>query len=360
MRKTITWLLSVAWVSLFSAAVFSDSPRQHPPSGALPASTETLMAVGDLNFHNGLEAKILADPEYPWLGVKDVLRRATVLIGNLESPLSNRGFMYTKKTWLLRADPRTALALRTAGFKVVTLANNHMMDYGPPALLDTLFTLKRLGILHTGAGMSMEKARQAVIYKTPQGVRFAFLAYSLTFPEEFWAKADRPGTVYGSPVTFLADIKKARQIADHVVVSFHWGEELKSELRPYQKSFAHLCIDAGASLVLGHHPHVLQGLEVYHGGLVAYSLGNFAFGSLSHKTRDSIILAVEYDRAGLIRARLYPVNINNYEVAFQTQFHHGVAAERVLQDLRAFSAEFQTPIITAGEIGVIPIRPAAP
>lgn len=355
--KKIIFFILIFFLFSTNAIAFSENLLLDEPTPTLIAASGTLTAVGDLNFADGLGAKILANPIYPWANVNEVLEQATVLVGNLEAPLSNRGSVYTKKTWLLRADPRTVQALTAAGFQVVTLANNHMMDYGPLGLQDTLTALDQAGIAHAGAGMNLENARSAALYTTPDGLKFAFLAYSLTFPQEFWAGASRPGTAYGNPAVFLAAIKKAKTAADFVVVSFHWSEELLNYPKDYQKSYARQCIDAGASVVLGHHPHVLQGLEVYHDGLIAYSLGNFAFGSLSNKCKDSIILAIDYDQDGLIQAKLYPVNVNNYEVAFQTRFRTGQDGERVLQDLRTFSAEFHTRIDSVDEVGIIKIRP---
>ena len=318
--------------------------------------TGRVIAVGDLNFQSGLGAKILADPEYPWANVRKIFETGSIRVGNLEVPLSNRGSKYTEKTWILRADPRTVQALVKAKFQVVTLANNHIMDFGPVALGDTIATLDTAGIAHAGAGMNLEEARRPALVTAPDGTRFAFLSYSLVFPDLFWAKKNRPGTPYGLPELFIADIKQAKTFADHVVVSFHWSEELRFYPKPYQKAYAHQCIDAGADIVLGHHPHVLQGLEVYKGGLIAYSLGNFAFGTFSRRCTDSIILAVDYDAAGLNQAVLYPVNVNNHEVNFQTRLRHGDDAERALQDLRSYSAEFKTTIRSEGDTGVVQIR----
>ena len=318
-------------------------------------ATSTLMAVGDINFCD-IDDYILKDPSYPWAGVKDIFQTATILMGNQEVPYSNRGSIYIKKKWTLRSNPKTADALSAAGFKVVTLANNHIMDFGPIAMQDTLNTLDSLNIAHTGAGMNLDEARRAVIITTADGFKIAFLAYSLVYPEQFWAGPSRPGTPYGDPSYFVPDIKKAKTMADMVVVSFHWSDEMHFYPSDYQIVDGHKCIDAGASIVIGHHPHVLQGVEVYKNGLIAYSLGNFLFGTRSSKVKDSAILAIDYDRTGLIRAKIYPVNINNYEVNFQTKLRHGADAERVLQDLRTYSKGFQTVIESQGDVGMIRIR----
>jgi poly-gamma-glutamate synthesis protein (capsule biosynthesis protein) len=313
------------------------------------------MAVGDLGFC-GIDDLLIKNPDYPWKGTKEILNKASILTGNLEVPLSNQGAAYIQKKWLLRADPRTAQSLVHAGFKVVTLANNHMMDYGPIALQDNLHALDNAKILHTGAGVNLNAAREPAIIITADGTRFAFLAYSLVYPAEFWASSTQPGTAYGDPGCFIPDIKQAKTLADYVVVSFHWSDELHFHPFEYQKVYGRKCIDAGASIVLGSHPHVLQGLEVYHGGLIAYSLGNFVFGSYSKNVKDTIILAIESDKNGLINARLYPVNVNNYEVNFQPKLRHAADAERVLQDLRDYSQEFKTDIESDGDVGVIKIR----
>jgi poly-gamma-glutamate capsule biosynthesis protein CapA/YwtB (metallophosphatase superfamily) len=341
-------------IFILSTLVFSTS-ETIPAAEADARPSETLLAVGDLSFAN-IETSVINNPDRPWVNVKNILSSGNILVGNQEVPFSTRGAIYTPKKWTLRSDPRSVQALVHAGFKVVTLANNHMMDYGPLGLQDTLETLDNAKILHTGAGANLNAAREAVFYTTPSGIRFAFLAYSLVLPDLFWANSTRPGTAYGAPSYFVADVKRAKTMADYVVVSFHWSDELKYYPADYQKIYGKQCIDAGASIVLGHHPHVLQGLEIYHGGLIAYSLGNFAFGTLSNNVKDSMILGVDYDRNGLIQAKIYPININNYEVNFQPRLRHGADAERVLQELRTYSSAFQTKIESQGDMGIIKIR----
>ncbi|HEX3048315.1 MAG TPA: CapA family protein, partial [Bacillota bacterium] len=292
---TITGI-TVSMASTDDLTAFNSSNQS---SANLDSSTETpmsgsLIAVGDICF-SGIEAKVVQDLEYPWAGTKSILQSGTILVGNQEVPYSARGSIYTQKKWTFRMDPRTARSLTNAGFQVVTLANNHIMDYGPLAMLDTLNILDDLKIAHTGAGNNLSEAREPAIVTASDGTTFAFLSYSLVYPDLFWANSKRPGTPYGDPAFFIPDIKKAKTLADHVVVSFHWGNELLFYPKPYQKSYGRQCIDAGASIVLGHHPHVLQGVEVYKGGFIAYSLGNFIFGSPSAKIKDSIILAVDYD-----------------------------------------------------------------
>jgi poly-gamma-glutamate capsule biosynthesis protein CapA/YwtB (metallophosphatase superfamily) len=342
---------------LLSAIVAAD-PEIPTDSSVVTPQPETesiiLTAGGDIKIHS-IDGLVLKDLEYPWKGTIDILKRATVLVGNLEVPLSKRGSVYTKKTWILRADPRTVDSLVIAGFDVLTLANNHIMDYGPIALQDTFAALDNAKIARAGAGMNRDEARQPAILTTPDGVKFAFLSYSLTYPEIFWANSSRPGTPYGDPSFFIPDIKKAKTLVDHVVVSFHWSAELQYYPSAYQKNYGRLAIDAGASVVLGHHPHVLQGIEIYKDGLIAYSLGNYVFGSYSKRVKDSIILEIDCTKDSLIQAKLYPINVLNPEVQFNPQLRRGDDAQRVLNDVRTYSSQFKTDIESQGDVGVIKI-----
>ncbi len=357
--KKLTPILLLLLI-LMAAIAFAESEIPPVSSTANPqpnpaAKPLILTAVGDINFHS-IDGLVLKNPEFPWKSTNDVLKNASILVGNLEVPLSNRGSEYTKKTWILRANPRTVDSLVTAGFDVLTLANNHIMDYGPIALQDTLAALDNAKIAWAGAGMNRNEARQPAIITTPDGVKFAFLSYSLTYPELFWANPTRPGTPYGDPAFFVPDIKAAKLLVDHVVVSFHWSDELQYYPSAYQKNYGKLCIDAGASVVLGHHPHVLQGIEVYKGGLIAYSLGNFVFGSYSQRVKDSIILEIDCSKESLIQAKIYPINVYNTEVQFQPRFRQGTDAQRVLNDMRTYSSQFKTEIESQGDVGVIKIK----
>ena len=142
-------------------------------------------------------------------------------------------------------------------------------------------------------------------------------------------------------------------MADLVFVSFHWSGERVKVPRDYQRSFGRLCIDSGAHVVFGHHPHVHQGVEVYKNGLIAYSLGNFIFAGYSKETRDSIILKVRLDRKGVREAEIYPINVNNFEVKFQPRLFKDEEAQRLLGEIRELSAAFKTRVEIKGDVGVV-------
>jgi poly-gamma-glutamate synthesis protein (capsule biosynthesis protein) len=327
----------------------------------LPPEEITIAAVGDLMLGGRTEPFLNKyGPDYPFREIMPVLQRADIIAGNLESPISVRGTAVENKKFTLRAGPIAALALKSAGIRVVTLANNHAMDFGPLALQDTLEILTESGILFTGAGMDLDDARAPAIAAV-KGKKLAFLSYSLTFPLEFFASAKRPGTAPGYADFVKADIEKARASADLVIVSFHWGAELMTSAKDYQVELGRRAIDWGADLVLGHHPHVLQDLELYKGRLIAYSLGNFVFGSESNRTNWSIILLLTFRGNILARAEAVPIDVNNYRVKYQPRILSGKQAADVLEGINTVSARFQTRLDISDDRGllVLPV-PKAP
>src|SRR5690606_1761556 len=224
------------------------------------------------------------------------LKNADLTIGNLETPLTDRGSPMVEKTYLFRNPPdKVAPALKSAGFDIVTLANNHILDYGVEGLRDTIRSLQDVGIAHVGAGMNLQEARRPVVLTLPDGQTVGFLGYSNTFPEEFWATPSSPGTAFGHVKHVQSDVQAlVERNIDIIVVSFHWGRERQPRLRAYQPLLAHAAIDAGADLVLGHHPHILQGVERYKNGLVLYSLGNYTFSTFSNSVYTSVVAQIDF------------------------------------------------------------------
>ncbi len=308
---------------------------------AVNADTVTLAAVGDMMFGGSSEGIMEQQGyDYPFATTRHILTAADLTIGNLETPLTEQGAPITEKQFLFRNPPgKVAPALKRAGFDIVSLANNHMLDYGPEGLKDTIAALDQHDIRHHGAGMSLAAARQPVIFKLPNGRQAGFLAYSCTFPEEFWAIGDSAGTAFCHEQHVRADVARlAEQKVDIIVVSFHWGAERIKELRPYQPLLAHAAIDAGADLVIGHHPHILQGIEYYREGLVLYSLGNFTFGSRTQHARTSVVANIVFKGGKFNRLEMTPLNVNNFEVDFQPQLLLDEKAAAVYTELKELSA----------------------
>lgn len=324
--------------------------------GGEPRATHDLdiAAVGDIML-GGTAAPELAryGYDYPFARVGSLIRDADIAFGNLEGPLTSRGAVETEKQYLFRSPPQAvAPALARAGFDVLSLANNHSMDYGLVGLHDTQDALRRAGIRYVGAGDNLAAARRPAIIEAA-GVRVAVLAYSLTFPEEFWAGVDSPGTAFGHERQVRADVAAARARADVVMVSFHWGREGTQEPRDYQRALGHAAIEAGAAVVVGHHPHVLQGVEYYRGGVILYSLGNFVFGSYSPDAARSVIARLRLHAGRVREVRLYPIDVLNVEVVFQPYRLEGAAADEVVAGLQRISQPLGTTIEDRGGVAVV-------
>jgi poly-gamma-glutamate synthesis protein (capsule biosynthesis protein) len=304
-----------------------EMPAAATPPPAAPAVPEQpatapaefkIAAVGDIMLGGTATPELRKyGYDYPFELTAPIFKQAQIVFGNLEGPLTAGGTIEANKQYVFRSPPdKVAPALARAGFNIVSLANNHILDYGPPGLDDTRAALDRAGIRAVGAGRNLNEARAPAIM-TAEGIAVAFLAYSLTFPEEFWAGPDQPGTAFGHERHVREDVAAARQRADIVVVSFHWGTEGETELRDYQITLARAAIDAGAIVVLGHHPHILQAVERYRQGVILYSLGNFIFGSYSRIATRSMISLITFRDKQLREIRLIPINVKNAEVVFQ-------------------------------------------
>jgi poly-gamma-glutamate capsule biosynthesis protein CapA/YwtB (metallophosphatase superfamily) len=323
-----------------------------PPPASQGAPEVFIAAVGDIMLGGTAQPELAKyGYDYPFDKTRQIIRQAQIAFCNLEGPLTDDGAAEVSKKYLFRSPPNeVAPALARAGFNVASLANNHSLDYGPRGLTDTRAALETAGIHPVGAGRDLAQARTPVILSIPPargsgysaaagGTRVAFLAYSLVFPEEFWAGPEKPGTAFGHERYVRADVAAARRRADIVVVSFHWGQEGKAVLRDYQTLLAHAAIDSGASVVLGHHPHVLQGVERYKDGVIVYSLGNFAFGSYSKTATRSVIALFGFRNRRLSDLRLVPIDVNNVEVVFQPRPLIGRDATEVVEQLQQLSRE---------------------
>lgn len=338
--KVIVWLLPllVACAAAPPKSTFTDRKSAGPVIEV--ADAITIAAVGDMMF-GGSSQSIMEQQgyDYPFATTRHILAGSDLAIGNLETPLTNQGAPITEKQFLFRNPPeKVAPALKRAGFDIVSLANNHTLDYGAEGLRDTLQALEEHGIRHHGAGMTLADARKPVIFELRGGQKVGFLAYSCTFPEEFWAARDRAGTAFCHEQHVRTDVGGlAAQQIDIIAVSFHWGAERAKELRPYQSLLAHAAIDAGADVVIGHHPHILQGIEYYRDGLILYSLGNFTFGSRTQHARTSVVANIAFKNGKFSRLEMTPINVDNFEVDFQPQLLTGQKAEAVYAELSELS-----------------------
>lgn len=304
----MTLFLTAALALLHAAVCAEESTATAPAIPSSAAPTAILVAVGDIRL-DGPVARLAAaeGAAAPVAAVRDSLR-GDFLLGNLECALTARGEPMDKK-FTFRAPPGNAELLRAWGFTALGLANNHVMDFGPDGLSDTLGALAERGLLALGAGPDAEAARRPLILERG-GLRIGLLALTSTVPESMWAARGKPGTAYADFARFPDWIRAARRDCDLLVVYFHGGTELDERPNELQRAFVRSALAAGADLVLGHHPHVLQEVEVSTrtGGLAFYSLGNFLMVSPTPGTERSVIARLHLSRSG-VSAELVPVRI---------------------------------------------------
>lgn len=246
--------------------------------------------------------------------IADVLRAADLTVGNLETAVSERGEPQAKQ-YTFQAPPAALEALELAGFDAVSLANNHSLDFGEDALLDAVRLLSLRGIKAAGAGANLAEAlAPRVVVRS--GLRVAFVGLvdvgseGPGFSRSTWeATPEGAGIAWADVSTVTESVRAAVAVADIVVVMLHAGVEYGSTPSPGQRELAYAAIDAGARLVIGSHPHVLQQIEEYGGGLIAYSLGNFVFDGFDGPSNDSALLRVTLGSGGVQSWELVPVEI---------------------------------------------------
>jgi len=282
------------------------------PAGTLVVRPVSVDAVGDVTFGEEVGPAIAAHGgAYPWAYVGSTLRRVDITVGNLETAVSTRGVAAVKE-FTFRGPPVALVPMHdVAGFDVLTLANNHTVDFGRVALLDTLKAVHAAGIQTIGAGANDLQARRPAIVEAG-GLRVAFLGYSDVNPYGFTATSTSPGTAKADVAAITADVHAALRRADVAVCFFHWGVELHPAPNARQQLFAAACLNAGAKLVLGAHPHVLGGVVTpARHALVAWTLGNFVFPS-GGVTGRTAILHVALGANGVRGYRLVPVRIDGF------------------------------------------------
>ncbi len=326
------------------------TPEQKATKPQTESQTITIGAVGDI-FLGGTSTTTVMDNGYdhPFTETKPLYANADIVIGNLEGPLTSRGSPAQNKRFVYRTPAhKVTPALKNAGFHIVTLANNHSMDYGITGLQDTIRSLEEHHIAHIGAGETLQSARRAYVFQS-KGLKIGFLGYSLTFPEEFWANQEKGGTAFAREKQLRDDLRLLRNETDAIVVSFHWGRELQTELRPYQSRMGRMAIDEGAALVIGHHPHIMQGIEAYKHGLILYSLGNYTFGSYSNRVQYGGIANVELDSNGFRSLELSIIDINNFRQQFQPKPMKNKRLQHALHEVKELSKVQNTVLSIQGE-----------
>jgi hypothetical protein len=244
-----------------------------------PTGSVTLVFGGDVDFDRTTRSAIAAGGvDAPWRYLAPTLRAADVAMLNLECSVSRRGAP-EQKSYRFRGDPSAVAGARNAGVDVFSSANNHAIDYGFDAFADTLDVVRSQGIKSVGAGRDLAEARKPAIFVV-NGRRIAFLGISAIIPAPKWKAAPgHAGVAYDDDAQITAQVRAAKAQADIVIPYFHWGIEYTYSPSAAQRRAARAAIRAGATMVIGTHPHVLQPVEVVDGHLVAWSLSNLVFQS---------------------------------------------------------------------------------
>lgn len=258
--------------------------------------TIKIVLTGDLMLSRlvGKKMELADDYKLPFLKISDVLKTADIVFGNLEGPISDKG-TNQGSIYSFRANPRVVEGLNYANFTILSLANNHIWDYGKAAFLDTLKILKNNFIMTVGAGENDAQANEMVI-KDIKGSNIGFLAYTMLLPKSMEAGPNYPGISSFNLQKISQKISEVRanSTADIIFVSLHWGNEYETVPGDQQKEIARKLIDAGADVIIGHHPHVVQEYEIYKNGLIFYSLGNFVFDQdFSNETMSGYLVNME-------------------------------------------------------------------
>lgn len=287
------------------------------------ANRTTVMFTGDINLGRCVaRASIRAgDYTHPFKHVAEKLSLADITVGSLDGSLSNTSEAQACPQSMNLIGPQNMVqGLQFAGFDVITVATNHVKDCGHKgffcanqSFFDTIDTLTQAGIQPVGGGATLDDARKPVVIEK-QGVRFAFLGIN-QINSYVWATEDSPGVTPLSIETIeqiKADIAAAKAIADVVIVLPQWGTEYASQPDPIQRQWAREMTDAGATLIVGNHPHIIQPMESFPNGTAFYALGNFVFDQGQNFRREGMVVQATFNGAQLESIQLMPIDINYY------------------------------------------------
>jgi poly-gamma-glutamate synthesis protein (capsule biosynthesis protein) len=266
-----------------------------------------------LSRYVGTKIRKSGDMALPFRNIYNIFSEADISFINLEAPFYDQGD-YVTEGMIFKSEPETIAGLNLAGIDIVSMANNHAKNEGQAGLLYSFNLLDENNIKYVGAGNDKEEAHQEKIIEK-EGIKFAFLAY--TYSDGINSKSsvtsDDPDVAFMDVVEMKKDVERATNKADVIVVSMHAGVEYQNYPNVEQEKFAREAIDAGANLVLGHHPHVVQSTEKYNNGFIIYSLGNLVFDQMwSQETQEGVIASCKFVNNNLKQIEFVPIKIENY------------------------------------------------
>ncbi len=279
----------------------------------LPSGSVTMALAGDVTFGLDMADFIRVNgPEYPWSEISSLIRGYRFAVVNLEGPLCREGTTNPDQpSYPIRGEVACAGPMAAAGVDVVCLANDHAMDYGSQGLEEALNVLRNAGISCVGAGSSREAAQRPLVLEDESGVRIALLSFCDVAPPSYAAEDSDPGIARADPETMDKAIRGASEENPYVVVFLHWGEIGSADVTTRQRELASVCVRAGADLVVGCHPHLVQPMELLEGVPVFYSLGNLVYFSRKEEGRRGIVLGCLFREGRVAEIQVFPQAVEN-------------------------------------------------
>lgn len=296
-------------------AVTTTASAQTTTAAPLPSGSVKIAFAGDTTQSDVFaEATSWRSMRYPFEDVNDIFSGADISFVNLETCVSNRGESEKKEGYGFQTLPEYLQVYTEAGIDLVSVANNHVRDFGMDALDDTFTNLDAYGIGYIGAGRDITEAEKMIVYEV-NGVKVGFTALNMINMNPTWYATDECAGIncidFADCDRYLSLISEYDKQCDVLFVSVHWGVEYTNAITEEQEQFGHMLCDSGADIILGHHSHTLQPIEYYNGSMIFYSLGNFLFYKMDDEAGKTAIFEIEIDKNGFVSGKLSPVFITN-------------------------------------------------
>jgi hypothetical protein len=316
----------------------------------------SILCLGDILLVNEAERRVIySGEEYPFQKIQHELLKYDFVFANLEAPVTERGSPFSGKAYSFRMNPAISQCINKLKIDVVSISNNHLMDYGVPGLEDTLSYLQKQGIKYSGGGKNLTEARRPALLKYGATRMFIF-SYCNRPPNQYYALEGRPGIAPIDTGMIKSDIAYHKTGNDVALVSLHWGIEQTHIPQSYQVRIAHEIIDSGADAIIGHHPHWPQGIEIYKGKPIIYSLGNLINGFYNPVERDNIGVALYFAGAKLEKIKVLPIAGQNRKIEFQPYLLAGDPAEKCLSLIQGLSKKLGTVMEIRNDAGFVPLN----
>ena len=345
-------------VVFFSSSFYFSSiaqTRKNPKTAALNYDFSILLTGDILIAHTMLDFMELFGDYYPIRLISPLLTYFDFVFANLETPITTHTEPIGRKSYLFRTSPAQAAMIAKLKLDFVSIANNHIMDFKEEGLQETMDWLDEHNIKYAGAGFNLDEARRPSIL-TDNDVEIVLLAYNDVRPRYFNATENRAGTAPLDIEIIREDIKKHKTKSSIVLISIHWGVEQTLQPTIIQRRIARQIIDAGADAIVGHHPHWPQGIEIYKGAPIIYSLGNFLNGFYNVIEQDNFFVSLNCKGAEIISLDIIPLAGRNSRINFRPYQLTGQKGVRQLRLIQRISNPFGTKIEIDNDIGRIKIK----